>query len=73
MSITNDREARLGRSLKRLGHRLVRKPGGGFAIADAEGNVVEDETVFARSLSLFDVEAWIKDYVRPIRGVRVCV
>ena len=55
MTTNNDREARLARSLKRLDHRLLRKPGGGFAIADANG---VDETAFARSLSLFDVEAW---------------
>ncbi len=65
MANNNDREARLGRSLKRLDPRLLRKPGGGFAITDANGVVVEDETETARSLSLFDVEAWIKEYIRP--------
>ncbi|HUJ36555.1 MAG TPA: hypothetical protein VLW88_02630 [Hyphomicrobium sp.] len=68
MANDNEREARLARSLKRLDHRLVRRPGGGFAIADANGAVVEDETVSARRLSLYDVEAWIKEYIKPKAG-----
>jgi hypothetical protein len=62
MPNNNDREARLGRSLKRLDHRLVKRPSGGFAIAELSGKIVE--TAFAKSLSLDDVEAWIKEYIR---------
>jgi hypothetical protein len=61
MTNNNDREARLGRSLKRLDHRLVKRSGGGFAIADQNGKIIEG----AKSLSLDDVEAWIKEYLRP--------
>jgi hypothetical protein len=63
MPNNNDREARLGRSLKRLDHRLVKRPSGGFAIAELSGKIVE--TAFTKSLSLDDVEAWIKEYIRP--------
>ncbi len=63
MHNNNDREARLGRSLKRLDHRLVKRPSGGFAIAELSGKIVE--TAFTKSLSLDDVEAWIKEYIRP--------
>lgn len=63
MPNNNDREARLGRSLKRLDHRLVKRPSGGFAIAELSGKIVE--TLFAKGLSLDDVEAWIKEYIRP--------
>ena len=62
MPNNNDREARLVRSLKRLDHRLVKRPGGGFAIADLSGKIVE--TAFAKSLNLDEVEAWIKKYIR---------
>lgn len=61
----SDREARLARSLKRLDHRLLKRPSGRFAIADLSGKVVQDEKVFAKRLSLDDVEAWIKEYIRP--------
>jgi len=67
MSNDSDREARLARSLKRLDHRLVKRPGGGFAIANLSGKIVQDEKVFAERLSLDDVEAWIKEYIRPKR------
>jgi hypothetical protein len=66
MTIASEREARLARSLKRLDHRLVKRPGG-FAIADQNGKIIEGGTVFAKSLSLDDVEAWIKEYIRPKR------
>jgi hypothetical protein len=63
MPNNNDREARLSRSLKRLDHRLVKRAGGGFAIAELSGKIVE--AAFGKSLTLDDVEAWIKEYIRP--------
>ena len=60
MANDSEREARLARSLKRLDHRLVKRPGGGFAIAALSGKIIA-----GGSLSLDDVEAWIKDYIRP--------
>jgi hypothetical protein len=39
----NEREARVARSLKRLDHRLVKRPSGGFAIAELSGKIVETE------------------------------
>jgi hypothetical protein len=65
MANDNEREARVARSLKRLDHRLVKRPSGGFAIADLTGKIIQDEAVFAKRLSLDDVEAWIKEYIRP--------
>jgi hypothetical protein len=35
--------------------------------SNAEGKTVEDGIVFAKSLSLDDVEAWIKEYIRATR------
>jgi len=58
MNNNGEREARLGRSLKRLDHRLVTQSNGGFGIADESGQVL------AKSLTLDEVEAWIKKYLR---------
>ena len=49
MPNNGEREARIGRSLKRLDHRLVRRPGGGFAIADQSGKIIAGETIFAKT------------------------
>jgi len=64
MPNNGEREARIARSLKRLDHRLVRRPGGGFAIGDQSDKIIAGETIVAKSLSLDDVEAWIKKYIR---------
>jgi hypothetical protein len=60
MIIGSDRESRLSRSLKRLDHRLVSQSNGGFGIEDESG------TAIAKSLTLDEVEAWIKKYIRSI-------
>jgi hypothetical protein len=65
MNDNSDREGRIARSLRRLDHRLVRCPGGGFATAELSGKIVAGETDFAKSFTLDDVKAWIKDYIRP--------
>ena len=59
MNHNGEREARLGRSLKRLDHRLIKQSNAAFTIADETGKVL------AKSLSLDEVEAWIKEYIRP--------
>ncbi len=44
---------------------MVKRYGSGFAIVELGGKIVADETAFGKSLSLDDVEAWIKEYIRP--------
>ncbi len=61
---TSDRESRLARSLKRLGHRLVKLASGGFAIGDDKGKIVQSGTAFAPTMTLDDVHAWIEEHVK---------
>lgn len=61
MANDNEREARLARSLKRLDHRLVKR----LAAVLQSRTIIQDEAVFAKRLSLDDVEAWTKEYIRP--------
>jgi len=63
-TINKDRKARMGRSLKRLGHELVDVKGGGYMIGDGRGSIVRSGTVFSPTLSLDDVQAWIEEYVK---------
>jgi hypothetical protein len=58
MIIGSNREARLSRSVKLLDHRLIPQSNGGFGIED------ERQTAIAKSLTLDEVEAWIKKYIR---------
>jgi len=60
MIIGSNRESRLSRSLKRLDYRLLPQSNGGFGIGDESG------TAIAKSLTLDEVEAWIKKYIRSI-------
>ena len=59
-----EREARLGRSLRRLGHQLLPARGGGYMIGDGKGTIVRSGTVFSPTLSLDDVQAWIEEHVK---------
>jgi len=54
MNNNGEREARPGRSLERLDHRLLTHTNGGFAVADDGGKLL------AKILTLDEVEAWIK-------------
>ncbi len=54
------RGERIARSLRRLDHRLEQR-GRGYVIANTGGTIVHPRAV----LSLDEVEAWIKDYIKP--------
>jgi hypothetical protein len=58
MNTHGEREGRLSRSLKRVDHRLLAQSNGGFGIADEAG------AVLAKNLTLDEVGAWLKKYIR---------
>ena len=43
----------------------MKRYGSGCAIMELGGKIVADETAFGKSPSLDDVEAWIKEYIKP--------
>jgi hypothetical protein len=67
---TSDRESRLARSLKRLGHRLEKLARGGFAIADDKGKIVQSGTAFSPTMTLDDVHAWIEEHIERKDGAK---
>ena len=62
---TSDRESRLARSLKRLGHRLVKVNHGGFAIADNKSKIVQSGS---STMTLDDVHGWIEEHIERESG-----
>jgi hypothetical protein len=68
VAASNDREARLRRSLKRLGYELADAGDGQFYINHQGRRIHATSDLFG--LSLDDVEKWIKEQVNREGGQR---